>query len=117
MDRSRLATSIASTLFMCATAADASEHRPTPTEFYAHVANGPSYGWDCSVSSADGAAVRRTPNGLALGRLTAGKSFIPGRAIKDKQGRIWYYVDFIYASRLKGYISSTEVSCEATSFH
>jgi hypothetical protein len=81
------------------------------------MANGPSYGFDCTVVTQNGADVRARIEGAVVGRLRRNTDFIPNSASYDSHRHVWYYVPEIYQSRIRGWINSDDVSCDATSFH
>ena len=90
--------------------------RPTPSQFKEWSAYGPSYGYDCSVVAKDGAPVRQQMNGTVAGILARGKGFVPDTAAYDRSQRVWYRVELIYQSKLKGWVAATDVACRAEHF-
>lgn len=90
--------------------------RPTPEELRAWYASGPAHGYTCVVMAKKGAAFYRQMNGALAGQLAYGKDFIPASAAYDRARRIWYRVDFIYQSRLKGWVHATDVICDQAHF-
>ncbi|GAA4815367.1 hypothetical protein GCM10023232_08850 [Sphingosinicella ginsenosidimutans] len=107
----------AACLLLAGAPAAATLHQVTPREFARWSANGSSYGYTCAVATPDGAVFRREMNGAVVGRLPRGNEFVLSDAAYDRNRRIWYRVDFIYQSRLRGWVRAADVACHADSFH
>jgi hypothetical protein len=94
----------------------------TPREYAEVIAQGPSYGFMCDVVAPAGAVVRREMNGAVVGTLRRGTGFLldaglRSRVAYDRNRRLWYYVSFVYQSRLRGWVRAADIACRSTSYH